>query len=177
MPRDDEDTPRPAKKKPPREDQDDAPRPAKKKPPRDDEDDAPRARKGPPREDDEERRPAKRRPRDEDEADDYDDAPQGRPRKAKKGGGGAMAHMIPTKNKWALAAYYCGVFSWIPILCFVLGPISFLLGVIGFFKALKSDKKYGIGHAITGMALGILAPIAWVVAWYLIFEKMTREGA
>lgn len=158
-------------------DEDDEPRPAKRKPPRDEDEEAPRARKGAPRDDEDERPARKRRPRDEDEADDYDDAPQGRPRKGGKKGGGAIAHVIPYKNGWALAAYYCGVAAWIPILCFIMGPIAFFLGLVGFFKALKSEKKYGIGHAIFGIVCGILMPILWVVLWYTVFEKMTREGA
>jgi hypothetical protein len=121
-----------------------------------------------------EARPKKRRPVDSDR-DDEEDEP--RPKKGGKKSGGAMAKVIPYRNKTALIAYYCGIFAFIPVLNFVLGPIALLLGSIGLVKARKNPNAHGTGHAIAAILCGILAPPAWVVAWYLIFDKMTQEGA
>src|SRR5439155_16793769 len=93
---------------------------------RDDDDEAPRVKKRARHEDDDE--------------DDYDDAP-----KKKKPGkkDGKFSKIVPYRNKPALAAYYCGVFSFIPVLCFLLGPIALILGIFGFLKAQKSPQAHG----------------------------------
>jgi uncharacterized protein DUF4190 len=125
---------------------------------------------------DEPRRPARRRPRDE-EPDDFDDAPADRPRKkARRGDGEGVAKIIPYRNGPALAAYYCGVFALIPGIGFVLGPIAFILGIVGLVKARKSPKAHGTGHAITGIILGLIAPPLWIVLWYFVFEKLTNPN-
>jgi hypothetical protein len=152
MPRDDDDEPRPKRR--PRDDDEVAPRPKKRR----DDDDEPRVKK---------------RPRDEDEADDYDDAP---PQRRKKSGnkGEGIAKVIPYKNKLALMAYYIGVFSFIPVACFILGPIAFILGVFGLIKARNSPKAHGMGHAIFGIILGLASPPLWVILWYTVFESLTK---
>src|SRR5262245_6907516 len=144
----------------PRDDDDDEPRPKKR--PRDDDDDEPRPKK---RREDEAPRTMKR-PRDED-ADDYDDAPPLKRKKSSKKGEG-LAKVIPYKNKLALTAYYCGVFSLIPVACFILGPIAFLLGIFGLIKARNSPKAHGTGHALAGIILGLLSPPLWVILWYTV---------
>ena len=149
MPRDIDDEPRPKKR--PRDDEDE-PRPKKRRV--EDDDEVPRAKK---------------RPRDDDEVDDYDDAP---PKKRKKVGG--MAKLVPASNKPALFGYYCGIFSFIPVLCFILGPIAFILGVLGFLKAQKNPKVRGAGHAIAGIVCGLVTPPLWVILWYTVFEKLTQ---
>jgi Domain of unknown function (DUF4190) len=141
---------------------------------RDDDDDEPRPKK--PRGDDDEERPRARKRRD-DEFDDSDDAPAPKRRKPAGTGGEGFATLVPFRNKFALFAYYCGIFAWIPVLCFLLGPIAMVLGIIGLFKARKHPKAHGTGHAIAGIVCGFLAPLAWVFAWYLIFEKMSRPDS
>jgi hypothetical protein len=124
-----------------------------------------------PRDEDDEPRP-KKRPRDEDEADDYDDAPQRRKKSGKKGDG--LAKVIPYKNKLALTAYYVGVFSFIPVACFILGPIALILGIFGLIKALKNPKAHGLAHAWLGIILGLASPPFWVILWYTVFESITN---
>src|SRR5947208_2185131 len=121
--------------------------------------------------DDEDDRPRRRR-RDEDEPDDYDDVPAQRKRRPRRDDG--ISTIIPYRNGMALAAYYCGVFGLIPILGFLLGPVAFILGVIGFVKARKNPEAKGTGHAVIGMILGVIDPVLWIVLWYLVFEKMTK---
>jgi hypothetical protein len=129
--------------------------------PRDDDDDEPRVKK--------------RRASADDEVED-DDAPREK-RKGSKKKDGNFARVVPYKNTPALLGYYCGVFSWIPVLSVLLGPIAIMLGSIGFFKALANPKAKGMIHALAGIGLGIVATPLWVVAYYLFFESMTRpEG-
>ena len=107
--------------------------------------------------------------------DDYDDLPPERPRRRpRRTGDDGIATLIPYRNGAALAAYYCGIFGLIPILGFLLGPIAFILGIVGFMKARKSPQAHGTGHAIIGIVLGLIDPVLWIALWYLVFDKMTR---
>jgi hypothetical protein len=170
MPRDD-DEPRPKKR--PRDDDDEIPR-AKKRPAAD-ADDEPRPKKRRVVDDEDEKPRVKKRPRDE--VDDYDDAPPRKRKKSSSKDDGGLGTLVPYRNGPALAAYYCGVFSFIPVLCFLLGPIAFILGLIGVFKAKKNPKARGMGHAIAGIICGIVAPPLWVLLWYTVFEKLTQPNA
>ena len=122
---------------------------------------------------DEDDRPRRRR-RDEEEPDDYDDAPPRRQKPRKSGGGDGFATVVPFRNGPALAAYYCGVFGLIPVLGFVLGPIAFILGIIGLVKKKKNPQVHGTGHAIAGIVLGLIDPVLWIVLWYAVFENVTK---
>jgi hypothetical protein len=72
--------------------------------------------------------------------------------------GDATGGVIPYKNGTALAAYYCGVFSFIPGLGCLLGPVAIVLGVMGVLYANKYPKAKGKGHAIAGIVLGLVGP-------------------
>ena len=123
------------------------------------------------REDDDDR--PRRRRRDEDDLDDYDDAPPPRREKHRKSSGGeGFATIVPFRNGPALAAYYCGVFGLIPVLGFILGPIAFILGIIGLVKKKKNPQVHGTGHAIAGIVLGLIDPVLWIVLWYVVFNKL-----
>jgi hypothetical protein len=115
-----------------------------------------------------------RRRRGDDPEDDYDDLPPERLRRPRRKGGDGMATLIPYRNGAALTAYYCGIFGLIPGLGFLLGPIAFILGIIGFAKARKNPQAHGTGHAVIGIILGLIDPVLWIVLWYLVFEKLTR---
>lgn len=124
---------------------------------------------------DEDDRPRRRR-RQEDDLDDYDDVPPPRREKPRKrsGSGEGFATVVPFRNGPALAAYYCGVFGLIPVLGFVLGPIAFILGIIGLVKKKNNPKVHGTGHAIAGIVLGLIDPVLWIVLWYTVFENVTK---
>jgi Domain of unknown function (DUF4190) len=161
MPKDDSDAPR--RRRPP---DDDADTPRRRRPPDDDLDDK-----------EDRDKPRRRRPADDD-VDDYDDLPPERKRKkSSRTSGEGFATMVPYRNGPALAAYYCGVFGLIPILGFLLGPIAFILGIIGFVKARKSPKAHGTGHAITGILLGLIDLVLWPVLWVTVLKKMTDPAA
>jgi predicted permease len=76
--------------------------------------------------------------------------------------------MIPYKNGKALAAYYCGVFSFIPLLGCILGPIAIILGILGLAHAKKFPKSKGKGHAIAGIVLPIAGYIFWTVIGFVL---------
>lgn len=126
------------------DDDDDRPRPKKRPAPRDDDDDDDRPR-------------AKRPHRDED---DYDDRPRSRSRRDE---GDATGGVIPYKNPTALMSYYCGVFSLIPGLGLILGPIALVLAFLGFRAKSKNPQVKGTGHAIVGMVLGGLVTLGHIV--------------
>jgi hypothetical protein len=90
-----------------------------------------------PDEDDLDEQPVRRRRREDEEAD-------------------ATGGLIPYKNGKALAAYYCGVFSLIPCVGLILGPIALVLGILGWKYAKEHPRARGQGHAIAGIVLGLL---------------------
>lgn len=111
----------------------------------------PRAR----RRDDDDRdddRPRRRRYRDDDE-DEYE---------ARRARSDATGGLIPYKNGKALAAYYCGVFSLVPVFTPVLGPLAVIFGFLGLAHAKKYPEARGKGHAIAGIVLGLLSTLAVV---------------
>ncbi|MCI0639596.1 MAG: hypothetical protein L0Y72_18980 [Gemmataceae bacterium] len=138
--------------------------------------DRPAQRRIPRRDDDDEdeRRPLRRRDDDEDDDDD-------RPRRRRSAG------LIPYKNGWALAGYYCGMGGLIVILgsialamymvprppavigilMFVGGGILALLSVIfggiGIAYANKNPDAKGMAHAIIGLVLGVLEILGLIV--------------
>lgn len=99
---------------------------------------------------DDDDRPRRRRRRDDDE-DDYE------ARRSDATGG-----LIPYKNGMALAAYYCGVFAFVPIFTFILGPLAVIFGFLGLSKAKKHPEARGKGHAIAGIVLGLLTTLTLI---------------
>ena len=102
------------------------------------------------------RRSAKRRQRDDD-----DDEEERRPA---KGGG-----LIPYRNSMSLAAYYCGVFSFIPCLWGTLSILAIVFGILGLNKAKAYPELGGKGHSITGIVLGIITILLPIIAAIVIY--------
>lgn len=73
---------------------------------------------------------------------------------------GPMSTLIPYRNGAALAAYYTGVFSLIPVLALPLGPAAIVLGVLGLKYARKHPLARGRVHAWVGLVLGALTLLA-----------------
>jgi hypothetical protein len=110
-----------------------------------------------------EERPRRRRPRDEDEDEDQ--------------GYKGVSGLIPYKNGLALAAYYCGVFSLIPVLGLLLGPVALILGIMGVRYAQKNTRARGTGHAIAGIVLGSLSTLLyWGLVILLVGAGMFAAG-
>jgi hypothetical protein len=104
------------------------------------------------------RRRASRRRRDDDDEEEE--------RRPVKGSG-----IIPYRNGMALASYYCGVFSLIPLFWGTLSLLAIIFGVLGLGKAKQRPEMGGKGHSITGIILGtvtILLLIGAIVSVFLL---------
>ena len=73
---------------------------------------------------------------------------------------GVVGRMIPTANPAALTAYYAGIFSLVPFLGLLLGPLALVLGVKGLKAAPAVPGQVGRVHARIGLILGILTSLA-----------------
>jgi hypothetical protein len=114
-------------------------------------------------EEEEEDRPRRRR-RDEDDEEDEDDRPRRRRRREDEDYDDAgVATLIPYKNGKALAAYYCGVFSFIPCAGNILGPIALVFGILGLRFAREHPRARGAGHAWSGIIMGTFTTLLWWV--------------
>jgi hypothetical protein len=143
------------------------------KPERDDADDGiqerhtPRPRRPEPRSEDRRPRPA-RRP-DDDYEDDDEDHEYDRPRRPRRRGDNAVSTIIPYQNGMALAGYYTGVFSLIPGIGLLLGPMAIIFGIVGLRRVRAIPEVKGTGHAITGIVLGSLTTLAnWAIAAIIV---------
>jgi hypothetical protein len=106
------------------------------------------------------RQPRRRSRQDDEDDDDYfDDQPDG------------IAAIIPYKNPKSLVAYYTGVFSLIPILGLVLGPIALIFGILAIRYRQQRPTAGGMGHAITGIVLGSLTTLGHLAV--VIFAVVT----
>ncbi len=91
--------------------------------------------------------------------DEEDEEPEDRPRRReerrpRRRDDDAVSTLIPYRNGLALAGYYCGVFSLIPILGFILGPLALIFGIVGLRRVNRNPEIKGTGHAITAIVLG-----------------------
>lgn len=68
------------------------------------------------------------------------------------------------RNPAALAAYYTGIFSLIPGLGAVLGPIALILGIKGLKAVPTVPGQVGKVHAWIGIVLGAITSLAnWLM--------------
>jgi hypothetical protein len=102
-----------------------------------------------------------RRP-DRDDDDDYDDG---------------LTTLIPTDNPKALAAYYLGVFSLVPFLGMILGPLAIIFGVKGRRYQQANPRAHGTGHAIAGIVLGSLTTFGHVAGILIIVIGIWSHAA
>jgi len=82
--------------------------------------------------------------------------------------GEPLGGLIPYRNGPALAAYYLGVFSLIPLVGTFLGVAALVLGIVGLRKAARQPEVRGKVHAWVGIILGGLFGFGWPVAMVLI---------
>lgn len=71
--------------------------------------------------------------------------------------GDATGGLIPYKNGPALAAYYLGILALVPLLGFLAGIASCILGVMGLRKRSREPHVKGSAHAVIGIVLGGLS--------------------
>lgn len=70
-----------------------------------------------------------------------------------------LSTIIPYHNKAALAGYYVAVFSYIPILGFILAPLAIGLGVFGYKGYIDNREAKGQYHAYFTIFFGALMTI------------------
>jgi serine/threonine protein kinase len=75
--------------------------------------------------------------------------------------GDATGGIIPYKNPPALIAYYCGVFSLIPIIGIFAGIPGIILGVMGLWARRTNPPIKGAVHAWIGIILGGFTTVLW----------------
>jgi hypothetical protein len=68
----------------------------------------------------------------------------------------AAEFFVPYKNGYAIAAYYLGVFSFIPGIGILLGIPALVLGLKGRRLALEHPQARGKIHAWVGIIMGSL---------------------
>jgi len=115
-------------------------------------------------------------------ADDWDeeaDRPRrrpGPPQRRRRDDDG-VATIIPYRNGMALAGYYVGVFSLIPIVGLILGPLGIIFGIVGLRRVGRNPEIKGTGHAVTAIVLGGLATLAYwgIVIFIVIGILMSRH--
>lgn len=90
---------------------------------------------------------------------------------------GKLARMVPYRNPLALLSYYFSVFSLLPVLALVLGPLAVLFGFIGLRRARNNPDSRGKGHAWFGILLGgLMALINWGIVGYCAWSIQYDES-
>jgi len=90
-----------------------------------------------------------------------DDRPRRRPRppERRRRDDDGVATIIPYRNGLALAGYYVGVFSLIPVMGLILGPLGIIFGIVGLRRVNRNPEVKGTGHAVTAIVLGSIGAL------------------
>ena len=67
--------------------------------------------------------------------------------------------LIPYRNGCALAGYYTSIGSLVPVVGLALGPIAFILGILGFRQYRRTPEVKGAVHAWIAILLGGLTAL------------------
>jgi hypothetical protein len=80
--------------------------------------------------------------------------------------------LVPYKNPRALLAYYCGVFSLVPVFGLVLALAALILGVLGYRYGRVHPTAKGTGHAVAGIVFALMGlalnAVLFALAWTYI---------
>jgi hypothetical protein len=69
----------------------------------------------------------------------------------------AMDHIIPVKNPPALASYYLGWLSLLPVLGVPFFLFAIIFGIKGLSMVRKTGSRIGQVHAVIGLVFGMIA--------------------
>lgn len=78
-----------------------------------------------------------------------------------------MSKVIPSRNQYAMIAYYLGIFSLIPFVGMFLGIGAFFCGLTGLKHLREHPETHGKAHAWTGIIIGSLT--GWGSVLFIIF--------
>jgi hypothetical protein len=83
----------------------------------------------------------------------------------------AMTPPVARTNQLAVWAMVTGIMSL--LCCQILGPVPLILGIVAYAQIKKNPHEKGLGFAITGIVLGILALFVLVacVLFFLSFPQ------
>ena len=90
--------------------------------------------------------------------------------------GDATGGLIPYKNAPALAAYYLGVFSAIPLIGIVLGLAALVLGILGLQMAARQPEVKGKVHAWIGIIVGGFFGLGYLALVVLLIVALVRDA-
>ena len=79
--------------------------------------------------------------------------------------------MIPSRNGPALAAYYLGIFAFIPFLGILLGIPAFFLGLKGLKNVARFPEVKGKVHAWIGVLVGGFFSVVWLIAILVLLPR------
>ena len=123
-------------------------------------------------------RPRRRRAaevEDEDEDEEYERRRRRRVRRRDEDGDEVVSTIIPYKNPKALASYYLGIFSLIPIIGLLLAIVAIALGILGFRDRNRNPRIKGTAHAIVGVSLGVFSLIAHLAVLIALIVLVRRS--
>ena len=63
------------------------------------------------------------------------------------------------RSRWAIIAGYLGLLSFIP----GVGILAIVTGVLAVRDIKRNPEKHGMGRAITGIVLGVLLSLFWII--------------
>ena len=72
-----------------------------------------------------------------------------------------------------LLCYYCGVFSILPVVGLILGPVAISLGALSFWRLRNCNKKTGIWIGRIGFLVGALAFGIQCLTLYSLFFSVS----
>jgi hypothetical protein len=104
-------------------------------------------------------------------------APVGAVNYANKPQNDAVSTLIPYKNGQALASYYLGIFSILPVVGAVLGIVAVVLGIRGVMVAKRKPEARGAAHAWVGIICGAIFGLAWILVDLLILASILAAAA
>lgn len=70
-----------------------------------------------------------------------------------------LSGLIPYKNPAALVGYYLGLFSCIPVLGIIMGPIGIVLGIRGLRRRARDPAIKGSVHAWIAIVCGAIGTL------------------
>jgi len=85
--------------------------------------------------------------------------------------------IVPYKNPQALAAYYLGLFSIIPLLGFFLALAAVPLGILGLKARSRQPAIHGAAHAWIGIVIGSLSLFAHIAVIVVIVVAAASSAA
>ncbi len=81
-----------------------------------------------------------------------------------------LASLIPYRNPKALAGYYCGWLSLIPLAGLVLAPVALLLGILGLRRSWAEPGARGSVHAVIAIGFGFLSLLCNPLVAFLVWK-------